>query len=82
LFARPQLAPAELSGLLTARPPKGSTNDTGRIVCACHSVGEKTILKAIAEQGANNIEMIGQYTKAGTGCGSCVPEIRRLIAKH
>jgi len=82
LFARPQLVPAELAGLLTARPPKGSANDTGRIVCACHSVGEKTLLKAIAEQGANSIETIGQCTKAGTGCGSCVPEIRRLIARH
>jgi assimilatory nitrate reductase catalytic subunit len=82
LFARPQLAPSELAGLLTARPPKGSAANTGRIVCACHSVGEKTLLKAIAEQGANSIETIGQCTKAGTGCGSCVPEIRRLIARH
>jgi len=79
LFARPQLAPAELAGLLTARPPKGSAANTGRIICACHSVGEKTLLKAITEQGANDIETIGQCTKAGTGCGSCVPEIRRLL---
>lgn len=80
LFARPQLAPAELAGLLVARPPKGSAANTGRIVCACHSVGEKTLLKAITEQGANDIETIGHCTKAGTGCGSCVPEIRRLLA--
>jgi assimilatory nitrate reductase catalytic subunit len=82
LFAKRQLMPAELAGLLTARPPKGNTADTGRIVCACHSVGEKRLLKAITEQGAKSIEAIGLCTRAGTGCGSCVPEIRGLIAKH
>ncbi len=79
LFNRPQLDSAELAGLLAARPPRGAVADTGRIVCACFSVGEKTILNAIQTQGLNSVEAIGQCLKAGTGCGSCVPEIRRLL---
>ena len=79
LFAQPQLAAADLAGLLSARPPKGAVSDTGRIVCACNSVGEKTILHAIKAQGLQSIEAVGQCLKAGTGCGSCVPEIRRLL---
>jgi len=25
---------------------------------------------------------VGQCLKAGTNCGSCVPEIRRLLERH
>ncbi|MDO8351048.1 MAG: molybdopterin-dependent oxidoreductase [Gallionella sp.] len=80
LFGKAKLEAAELAGLLAARPPKGG--DTGHIVCACYSVGEKTILNAIQEQGLASVEAVGQCLKAGTQCGSCVPEIRRLLEHH
>jgi assimilatory nitrate reductase catalytic subunit len=79
LFSQARLEPAELAGLLSARPPQGTVADTGRIVCACHSVGEKTILGAIHRQGLDSVEAVGTHLKAGTACGSCVPEIRRLL---
>ena len=82
LFSQAQLDSADLAGLLSARPPKGAVSDTGRIVCACNSVGEKTILNAIKAQGLNSVEAVGRCLKAGTGCGSCVPEIRRLLEQH
>ncbi len=81
LFAQPQLASADLAGLLSARPPKGTLSDTGRIVCACNSVGEKTILHAINAQGLKSVEAVGQSLKAGLGCGSCIPEIRRILKR-
>jgi assimilatory nitrate reductase catalytic subunit len=81
LFASPRLESADLAGLLSARPPKGATANSGRNVCACFGVGEKTILHAIKEQGLSSIEAVGQHLKAGTGCGSCVPEIRRLLER-
>ncbi|MBI3903347.1 MAG: molybdopterin-dependent oxidoreductase [Nitrosomonadales bacterium] len=81
LFARKQLEPAELAGLLSARPPIGTAADSGRTVCACFGVGEKTILKAIHAQGLNSVEAIGSSLKAGTGCGSCVPEIRQILGR-
>ncbi len=82
LFSQTVIDPADLAGLLTARPPKGATANTGRIVCACFSVGEKTILNAIRQQGLDSVEAVGICLKAGTGCGSCVPEIRRLVARR
>jgi len=82
LFSLPRLAPADLAGLLSARPPPGTISDTGRIVRACHSVGEKTILNAIHTQGLDSVEAVGKCLKAGTGCGSCVPEIRRLLDRR
>ncbi|MDD5612010.1 MAG: molybdopterin-dependent oxidoreductase [Gallionella sp.] len=82
LFALPQLATADLAGLLSARPPKGAAADTGRTVCACFNVGEKTIQHAIKAQGLDSVEAVGACLRAGTGCGSCVPEIRKLLARQ
>jgi assimilatory nitrate reductase catalytic subunit len=82
LFSQAVIDPADLAGLLAARPPKGAAANTGRTVCACFSVGEKTIANAIQVQGLDSIEAVGACLKAGTGCGSCVPEIRRMLAHH
>ena len=80
LFKQATIDPTDLAGLLTARPPKGSAANTGRTVCACFSVGENTILHAIREQGLDSVEAVGTCLKAGTNCGSCVPEIHRILA--
>lgn len=82
LFAKPQLEPADMAGLLAARAPQGAAGDTGKIVCACFSVGEKTINHAIHKQKLNSLEALGLALKAGTNCGSCVPEIRRLLEQR
>ena len=63
--------------ILAGTPPRGE--DAGRQVCACFGVGEKTICRAIAEHGFIEPEQVGEYLKAGTNCGSCIPEIRGLI---
>jgi assimilatory nitrate reductase catalytic subunit len=81
LFGRDAIDPADLAGLLAARPPQGAAANTGRTVCACYSVGENTILNAIREQGLESVEAVSSCLKAGTGCGSCVPELRRLVAR-
>jgi assimilatory nitrate reductase catalytic subunit len=81
LFKQDAIDPADLAGLLAARPPQGAAANTGRTVCACYSVGENTILNAIREQGLESVEAVSSCLKAGTGCGSCVPELRRLVAR-
>lgn len=53
--------------------------DVGQIVCACFSIGEKTLKKAIQEQQLSSPEAVGQCLKAGTNCGSCIPEIKALL---
>ena len=67
------------AGLLTGTPPKGAP-DAGRPICACFGVGEKTLRAAIAG-GCASVEAIGARLKAGTHCGSCVPEIKALLAR-
>jgi len=68
----------ERMALLTGKPPLG-TPDIGKIVCACFNVGEKTILSAIKDGKLSTPQEVGLCCKAGTNCGSCVPEIKALL---
>jgi assimilatory nitrate reductase catalytic subunit len=65
--------------LLSGKSADGQAN-SGPIVCACFGVGHTTISDAIAK-GANSAAAIGAQLKAGTNCGSCIPELKRLIAQ-
>lgn len=78
LFSKTELDGQERKALLTGIPPLGIA-DVGTIVCACFNVGEKTIQGAIKEQGLKTVQEIGLCLKAGTNCGSCLPEIRALL---
>ncbi|MDD1617051.1 MAG: nitrate reductase catalytic subunit, partial [Methylococcaceae bacterium NSP1-2] len=64
--------------LLTGKPPLGGA-DVGAIICACFNVGEKTIKAAIKNKGLTTHQQVGQCLKAGTNCGSCIPEIKALL---
>ena len=70
----------ERMALLTGKPPLG-TPDVGQIICACFNVGEKTILSAIEKGCLTSYQAVGKHCKAGTNCGSCVPEIKELLEK-
>ncbi|MEZ5453886.1 MAG: molybdopterin-dependent oxidoreductase [Thiothrix sp.] len=80
LFEQEGISPAERSSLLAGKPLVAG-EDKGRTICACFNVGEKTIRKAITEQGLKTVEDIGRCLQAGTNCGSCLPELATLLAK-
>jgi bacterioferritin-associated ferredoxin len=46
-------------------------------VCHCRAVTDSRVLEAIAEGAADEAD-IGRVCGAGTGCGSCHDELRRL----
>jgi ferredoxin-nitrate reductase len=50
----------------------------GKLVCSCQGVGAGNI-RAAAGQGSCSVKDIGVATGAGTGCGSCKPEIQRIL---
>jgi assimilatory nitrate reductase catalytic subunit len=77
-FADPQAAVENRLALLAGRKPGGA--DPGPTVCACFGVGLNLIRAAFAG-GAVSVEDIGRELKAGTNCGSCLPEIRRIGAQ-
>ncbi len=48
-------------------------------VCSCHNVSKGTINAAIREQGCADVGALKACTKAGTGCGSCLPLLGQLL---
>ena len=79
-FANEKLGADERRSLLTGLAPPGRA-DPGRVVCSCFAVGINTIVNAIRTQGLATPEAIGRALQAGTGCGSCVAELKSLIAQ-
>lgn len=63
--------------LLAGRPATPQP-DRGPIVCLCHGIGAADVAAA-ACAGAATVEAIGKATLAGTNCGSCRPELARLL---
>lgn len=80
LGSRDPLPPAQRMALLSGRSlvPMPSV---GRIVCSCFNVGERQIA-AVAARGVASVEEIGHQLRAGTNCGSCRSEIRKLLNEH
>ena len=50
----------------------------GKLVCSCNQVGEGNIRKLI-QGGCRSLPTLCQTSGAGMGCGSCKPEIQRLL---
>ena len=78
VFADPAAEIGSRLSLLAGRAA-GGTNP-GPTICACFGVGLQAIRAAFAA-GATSAEEIGLRLKAGTNCGSCLPEIRRIGAQ-
>lgn len=80
LFETERLNAAQRRSLLTAKPPAGE-QDVGRVVCACFGVGINTLRKQIVRDELTTVEAIGATLRAGTNCGSCIPELRALLVE-
>ena len=76
-FGLARLDPLKRKVLLAGRDADGEA-DRGPTVCACFAVGLETI-KAAIKAGACDVDAVGDAVKAGTNCGSCRPEIKRLV---
>jgi nitrite reductase (NADH) large subunit len=50
----------------------------GALVCSCHNVGADVIRSAVRD-GCEDVPSLKACTKAGTGCGSCVPVLLELL---
>ncbi|MVM29808.1 molybdopterin-dependent oxidoreductase [Spirosoma sp. HMF4905] len=50
----------------------------GKLVCSCNTVGQGNLERAI-QAGCTDFQQLCQKTGAGTGCGSCRPEVRSIL---
>jgi assimilatory nitrate reductase catalytic subunit len=72
----PSMRISLLAGLQANAAPKG------RIVCSCFSVDEAAIRDAISGKRLSTPAEIGACLNAGTNCGSCIPELKKLINEN
>ena len=76
-------APVDRSDLLfppTGDAPAQSVDqipDSARI-CDCNAVKKEQIVAAVLN-GARSVPAVCERTRAGTGCGSCRPEVQRIV---
>jgi nitrite reductase (NADH) large subunit len=49
------------------------------LICSCESVSKGDICSQVADNECFTIDAIKKCTKAGTGCGGCVPMVKDLI---
>ncbi|MDR2368722.1 MAG: Fe-S cluster assembly protein NifU [Deltaproteobacteria bacterium] len=57
-------------------PPRAVQGD---VVCHCFGVTEQEIEKVIRANRLTSVEEITQFTKAGGGCGKCLPELEAIL---
>jgi len=50
-----------------------------KIICKCFEVSEDKIRKVAIENHLTTVEEVTNYTKAGGGCGSCIPDIEAIL---
>ncbi|MBI2425028.1 MAG: nitrite reductase small subunit NirD [Candidatus Hydrogenedentes bacterium] len=48
-------------------------------VCSCNDVSKKALCEAIRNGTAATLGELKACTKAGTGCGGCMPEVTRIL---
>jgi assimilatory nitrate reductase catalytic subunit len=73
-----------LTRVLLAPSAKAPLNfaPRGRVICNCLNVSESEIvvkLKSLPPLSGNKLGALQSTLKCGTECGSCLPELRRLI---
>jgi nitrite reductase (NADH) large subunit len=72
--------------ILGSRGGNSQTGNTGlaglpdeALICSCEGISKATICNAVAENGCESVDAIKKCTRAGTGCGGCIPMVKDLM---
>lgn len=77
-----EISPSEL--ILGAKKDGGEDTDDlddDAQVCSCHNVTKGDIVKVVKDGTCKDVASLKKCTKAGTGCGGCVPLITTIFNK-
>jgi NAD(P)H-nitrite reductase large subunit len=50
-------------------------------VCSCHNVTKGNVASCVRDKTCKSIGQVKSHTKAGTGCGGCMPIIQSIFNK-
>lgn len=82
LFSAADVADGQPLQVRTLKEYEDYGGETEPVICACFQVGVETVRKAVAGGAVRTVEEIGQTLRAGTNCGSCLPELKRILARE
>ncbi len=71
----------EARAFMLAGSPGGAAaqNAAGPTICSCFGVGLHTLHGAIVSRRLSSVAEIGAVLRAGTNCGSCIPELNAIL---
>lgn len=49
------------------------------VICSCEGITKGTICSSVSDQDCESVDSIKKCTKAGTGCGGCIPMLKDLM---
>ncbi len=49
------------------------------VICSCEGITKDDICHAVVRDGCETVDAVKKCTKAGTGCGGCVPMVKDLL---
>ncbi len=64
---------------LLAGLARGGVGEDGPHVCACFGVARHAVRHAVVTHRLRSVTEIGAHLRAGTNCGSCVPELEEIL---
>jgi len=76
-----EVAIAKFRGVTVELHDHEHAEQGGEIVCKCFGLTELFLKKVIAANKLHTAEQVTNFTKAGGGCGGCIPRIKELIAE-
>lgn len=75
------MSPSELILGAKKGDEDGDDLDDDAQVCSCHNVTKGDIVKVVKDGTCKDVASLKKCTKAGTGCGGCVPLITTIFNK-
>jgi assimilatory nitrate reductase catalytic subunit len=59
-----------------------SSDEKSELVCSCFRVTDKAIIDALESGECHSLSQLQAKLKCGTNCGSCIPQVKNLVAQH
>ncbi|KAF4998563.1 hypothetical protein FGRMN_3090 [Fusarium graminum] len=75
------MSPSELILGAKKEGEEGDDLDDDAQVCSCHNVTKGDIVKVVKDGTCKDVASLKKCTKAGTGCGGCLPLITTIFTK-
>ncbi|MCG9578953.1 nitrate reductase [Vibrio tubiashii] len=70
--------PLTFSALLSV----SSQQEARELICSCFRVSDKQILRELESGDCTSVDQLKAKLKCGTNCGSCLPQVERLVTSH